>query len=126
LQQGIKASAFLKSSTFEQQCSADERFQMENIFVDAKQEAQAQLQKESENFPLYQESLEKWKQTEEHLKEGIMKVEALAQKESPYQEEITQKVEQLKEGFLSIERDPEPEEVKQLVIYWKGVLEEGN
>ena len=117
---------FVKSDVFQKELTAEERQKIGEVIINAKEHASdfmKQLVQEKKHA--HDELVAKWEVEAQKIREGLLELSALAEKESVYQEEIQQKVDQFQEGFLSTERDPELDQVRNAIEYWEGVLKEG-
>ncbi len=125
LDAGVPLEAITNSSIFEEEFTAEERYQVEDALFDAADHLKEEMGKAAhpEN-EAYKKALAKWEAHAAAIEAKIDELEKLALKDPKWNQEIMGRVERFREGFLVTERDPELEEVTKEIEYWKGVLGE--
>lgn len=125
LENGVTLEALVKSSMFETDFTAEERYQVEDGMLHAADHVQEELpEKISADPVLYQKLVEEWGAKQAKIQEKIEELRLLAQKDDKWKEEILDKVKTLEEGWSITERDPELLEVEKEIEYWQGTMEE--
>ncbi|MFH1404995.1 MAG: hypothetical protein ABIH21_02760 [Patescibacteria group bacterium] len=125
LDSGVRLDEIIESDIFEEGFSAEERYQVEDGVLVAKQRIHDEtLETFDKNSDEYVRLLKKWEDHAVAILEAIKKLEDLAVNNSQYKDEILQKSKRLKEGFLVTEPDPELDEIKNEIEYWQGLISE--
>jgi hypothetical protein len=123
---GVPLEEILRSDIFETDFTAEERYQVEDGLSDAADHVRETLEKavdpSSEKF---KKLVEKWKKRADEIEGKIAELEKLADKDPKWKDEILQKAERFREGFLVTEEDPELEVVEKEIAYWKDTFGEG-
>jgi hypothetical protein len=127
IKDGAPLDLIIKSDIFENEFTAEERHQVEDGILDAKDHVKEEMTAENlQDDPAYQKLTEKWTKMRDEINAQIEKLSALKEKdkEKKWSEEIDARVERFSEGFLVTERDAELEEVKKEIEYWIGTFGE--
>ncbi len=123
LNSGVKLEEFVKSSMFELELTAEERYQVEDGIMHAedhiKEEAPAKVE---EKRAEYDKRVTAWKEKQAVMEAKIEELRALANKDAKWKEEILDKVKTMEEGWSVTERDPDPIEIEKEIEYWKGTM----
>ena len=124
LDSGVTLQALTKSSIFETDFTAEERYQVEDGILHAvdhlKEEAPGEIAKRQGE---YDKLVDTWKNQQQKMQEKIEELRALAAKDPKWKEEILDKVKTLEEGWSVVERDPELLEVEKEIEYWTQTME---
>ncbi|TAK03358.1 hypothetical protein EPO34_04840 [Patescibacteria group bacterium] len=126
LDAGVPLVEIVRSDLFETEFTGPERYQVEDGLLDAADHVREEMAKAID--PLsekYKKLVAKWQEHAEEIKAKIDELEALADKDPKWKDEILSKVERFREGFSVTEQDPELEEVKKEIEYWKDTFGEG-
>ncbi len=125
LDTGATLDEIVKSNLFEEQLTADERYQVQDGILDAdehmKEEMEGMVEKKKAD---YDALVEKYKKQMEMIQTEIEKLRALASKDPKWKAEILDKAAQLEEGWSVTEKDPTLENVQKEIEYWRGTLGE--
>lgn len=124
LDAGVSLDELVGSEIFESQLDAKQRYQVEDgILVASDKLAEALKAEVGDQADRYNALVAKWTQEAGKIQDAINELEMLAQGgDENQQAEIKSKVARLREGFLITERDPELEEVKKEIEYWKDTF----
>lgn len=125
LDSGVGLEELVKSDLFEKQLTPEQRYQVEDgILVASSKLADALKGEVSTEEASYELMVEKWKKRASEIQAAIDELEALASKGDENQRaEILGKVVRYREGFIITEPDPELEEVKKEIEYWKETFQ---
>lgn len=123
LESGVPLEEIVRSSLFETNFTAEERYQVEDAILDAAHH----LEEDLEHIPEEQEKafaakVKVWEKTRDQIVEKIGELESLKEKNPKWREEIVETVKRLRNGFLVTERDVELSEVEKEIEYWRGTL----
>lgn len=125
LTSGVTLDALTKSSMFETDFTAEERYQIEDGILHAaehiKEEAPEQIK---ERQTEYDKLVAVWGGKQTQMQEKIEELRALANKDPKWREEILDKVKTLEEGWSVVERDPQLLEIEKEIEYWHGTIAE--
>ena len=125
LDAGVPVETLVRSDLFEKELTADQRYQVEDAILDAKDHVKEEMEKGVEvSGSEYQAALRKWEAVRDAVAKKIDELEALASKDAKWKEEIAEKVKSFREGFSVTEPDPEPETVEKEIEYWLGTFGE--
>lgn len=121
LDAGVGLEELFKSDLFEKQLTPAQRYQVEDgILVSSSKLADQLKDQVGAEEASYEKLVEKWKKHASEIQKAIDELESLtAQADENQGHEITNKVSRYREGFLVTEPDPELEEVKKEMEYWK-------
>lgn len=126
LKSGVSFDELVKSEIFEQEFTADQRYQVEHGLLDAKEHAD---QRGVELLKERQLDLERlvalWRQKQARMEKGLEDLSALGDRNPKWRDEILDRVETFKEGWSLVERDPDEETIIKEIEYWRGVLDSG-
>lgn len=126
LDAGVPLVEIVRSSLFETEFTGSERYQVEDGLMDAADHVREEMAKAIDpSSDKYKKLVEKWRAHADEIKAKVDELEALADKDPKWKEEILQKAERFREGFSVTEKDPELEEVKKEIEYWKDTFGEG-
>lgn len=121
---GVSFEELLKSEIFEQEFSPEERYQVQDGILDAQEHIQEHgpkmLQQKKAEFDAL---VQAWQQKQEQIQQKMDELKALAEKDAKWKAEILDKVKTFEEGWSVVERDPELTEVEKEIEYWKGTME---
>ncbi len=125
LDSAVTLEALTKSSIFETDFTAEERYQIEDGILHAdehiKEELPATITKKQAE---YDKLVKSWKDKQSKMQEKIEELRVLANKDPKWQAEILDKVKTLEEGWSVVERDPELLEIEKEIEYWTGTIAE--
>ena len=124
LDANVSLGELVGSEIFESQLDPKQRYQVEDGILVASDKLAEMLKAEvGGQADQYQMLVAKWTDEAQKIQDAINELEKLAQGgDENQQAEIKSKVERFKEGFLITERDPELEEVKKEIEYWKDTF----
>lgn len=122
---GVILEDFVKSKMFEEQLTAEERYQVSNaiLLVDDLLKNQCD-ERAHERKATYEKLVEKWKKEEDRLQGMIDDLRKLALPNPKWTDEINSICDRLEEGWSVTEKDPQEEEIKKEIEYWNTVLHE--
>ncbi|MBI1908477.1 hypothetical protein HYS28_03640 [Candidatus Uhrbacteria bacterium] len=124
-QHGVHVLDYVNSPLFEEQLTADERYQVEQAILLAHDDLNKQCNERAiERKKNYEELVARWRAEEERLQGLIDQLKGMADRDVKWRDEILGKAAQLEEGWSIVERDPSEEEVKKELEYWSTVLAE--
>lgn len=121
LDAGVSLDELFSSEIFETQLDAKQRYQVEDgILVSANKLAEKLKTEVGGQADTYHKLVEKWQGHAQAIEKAIADLEVLAQggKENQ-QAEIKDKAARFREGFLVTEIDPQLEDVKKEIEYWR-------
>ncbi|MFC1787774.1 hypothetical protein ACFLZY_00975 [Patescibacteria group bacterium] len=122
---GVSLEEIIESRIFETDFSAEQRYQIEDAILDAKDHLKEEMADSIDSqSELYQKAYTKWNNQAQKIEVIIEELEALKDQDPKWTDEIINKVIQFREGFLLTEIDPDLEEIKNEIEYWKGVFKE--
>lgn len=126
LDAGVSLDELFSSEIFESQLDAKQRYQVEDgILVAANKLAEKFTVEVGGQADTYHTLVAKWKAHAAEIEKAIQDLEKLAQGgDENQQAEIKDKAARLREGFLVTEPDPELEEVKKEIEYWRDTFAE--
>jgi len=122
---GVPLEEITRSSMFETDFTAEERYQVEDAILDAEdhlKEEMADVAKERSKE--YDVLVKKWDEHADKIDAKINELDALRTKDAKWRDEIMGRVQRLREGFLVTEPDPDLLEVEKEIEYWHGTLGE--
>ncbi|KKT70304.1 MAG: hypothetical protein UX09_C0035G0013 [Candidatus Uhrbacteria bacterium GW2011_GWE2_45_35] len=123
LSSGANIEEITRSQMFEEKFSAEERYQIEDGFMDAEEHVVEELKKQSEADPeKYNELVKKYEAERDEIQKQIDILRVLASHEEKSKGEILSKAEAFEEGWLITMPDPKLETVKKEIEYWHGVF----
>lgn len=126
LDAGVPLVEVVKSDLFETEFTPEERYQVEDALLDAADHVREEVAKAIDpESAKYKKLVEKWQAHADAIKAKVDELEALAAKDPKWRDEILQKAARFREGFSVTEKDPELEEVKKEIEYWKDTFGEG-
>lgn len=125
LDDGISLEALVKSSMFEIDFTAEERYQLEDGILHAADHIKEEVPDViKEHRADYDKLVETWRKKQGKMEEKINELRALANKDPKWRDEILDKVKTLEEGWSVAERDPELLEIEKEIEYWIGTMGE--
>ncbi len=126
LDAGVSLDELFASEIFETQLDAKQRYQVEDgILVSANKLAEKLKSEVGGEADTYHKLVEKWKAHAGEIEKAIQDLEVLAQGgDENQQAEIKDKAARFREGFLVTETDPNLEEVKKEIEYWRDTFAE--
>jgi len=124
LDSGVGLDDVVKSDLFEGKMTPEQRYQIEDGILVAKEKLGDALQSEvSEHSEEYKKLVEKWSANADEIEAKISELEAMSSQANENQkEEIHGKVMRYKEGFLLTEQDPDIKEIKKEIEYWEDTF----
>lgn len=123
LESGVELAELTASELFQEQLSAEERYQVEDgILVQQYKAAEEDAKFVAEHKAEFDKRVEAWEKTAEGLDTKLASLEALASEDEQYKDEILAAVEVFRQGWSVVERDPDPVEIDAAIDYWRGVL----
>ncbi|MFA4846040.1 MAG: hypothetical protein WC654_05780 [Patescibacteria group bacterium] len=124
LDAGVSLDELFVSEIFETQLDAKQRYQVEDgILVSANKLAEKLKSEVGGQADTYHKLVEKWQAHAAEIEKAIEDLEILAQGGLENQQaEIKDKAARFREGFLVTEIDPQLEEVKKEIEYWRGTF----
>ncbi len=123
LNSGVSLDALCRSSMFETDFTAEERYQVEDGILHAADHVAEELpEKIAADSSRYDALVAEWKAKQAKIEEKIVELKALASKDPKWSAEILDKVKTLEEGWTLTERDPELLEVEKEIEYWMGTI----
>lgn len=125
LDAGVPLEVLVRSDLFEKELTAEQRYQVEDAILDAKDHVKEEMEKSMETgSPEYQVALKKWEGVRDAISKKIDELEAMESKDPKWKDEIAEKVKFFREGFSVTEPDPELETVEKEIEYWRGTFGE--
>lgn len=125
LDAGVPLAELVKSDLFEKELTAEQRYQVVDAILDAKDHVKEEMEKNLETeLPEYQVVLKKWESVRDAISIKIDELEAMESKDPKWKDEIAEKVKFFHEGFSVTEPDPELETVEKEIEYWRGTFGE--
>lgn len=125
LKNGVTIDELVKSSFFETDFTAEERYQVEDGILHSvdhlEEEAPEKIEEHKEE---YDKLVEVWKKKEAEMEGKIAELKALASVDAKWKDEILDKARLFEMGFAVTERDPDLVEIEKEIEYWKGTLNE--
>ncbi|MBI4437990.1 hypothetical protein HY631_03520 [Candidatus Uhrbacteria bacterium] len=124
LDAGVSLEELVASDIFESELDAKQRYQIEDgILVAANKLAEKLTVEVGGQTDMYHKLVEKWQAHAAEIEKAIQELEALSQGgEENQQAEIKDKAVRFREGFLVTEPDPQLDEVKKEVEYWRDTF----
>lgn len=120
---GVHVLDYVNSRLFEEQLTADERYQVEQAILLAHDVLQKQCNERAiERKKNYEELVAKWRSEEERLQGLLDMLRSFADRDPKWRDEVLGKVAVLEEGWSVVERDPEEEEIKKEIEYWTDIF----
>lgn len=125
LDAGVSLEDIIGSDLFQTDFSGEERYQVEDAILDAKDHVKDELASGFDaTAPDYVAAMKKWERHRDVITQKIEELLQLSEKDPKWKDEIVGKVKRFREGFSVTERDVELEEVEKEIEYWQGVLGE--
>ncbi|MBI5793527.1 hypothetical protein HZA87_00340 [Candidatus Uhrbacteria bacterium] len=126
LDAGVSLDELFSSEMFQSALDAKQRYQVEDgILVSANKLAERLKGEVGGQAGTYHKLVEKWKAHAAEIEKAIQDLEALAQGgDENQQAEIKGKAARFREGFLVTEKDPDLEEVRKEIEYWRDTFAE--
>lgn len=125
LASGANIEEITRSKMFEEQFNADEKYQIEDGFMDAEEHVKEEMKELSEkDLPKYDKLVKKYEGQRDEIQKQIDILRALASHDKKWEAEILDKVKNFEEGWLVTMPDPKLETVKKEIEYWQGVFGE--
>ena len=126
LDAGVPLVEIVRSDLFETDFTGEERYQVEDALLDAADHVREEMANAIDpSSEKYQKLVAKWQTHADLIEAKIQELEALAAKDPKWKDEIMAKAERFREGYAVTETDPELEEVKKEIEYWKDTMSEG-
>lgn len=120
---GVHVLDYVNSRLFEEQLTADERYQVEQAILLAHDVLNRQCNERAvSRAKSYEELVAKWKAEEERLQGLIDVLRGFADRDAKWRDEILGRVATLEEGWSVTERDPAEEEIRKEIEYWTDVF----
>jgi len=125
LASGADVVEITRSKMFEDDFTAEERFQIECGLVDADEHLKDELEDLSEKDQgKFDKLVKKYSDQKEAIEKQLEILRAMASHDPKWQAEILDKVKTFEEGWLITMPDPKLETIKKEIEYWKGVFGE--
>lgn len=125
LASGANIEEITRSKFFEEQFDADEKYQIEDGFLDAEEHVKEEMKELSEkDLAKYGKLVKKYEAERDEVEKQIEILRAMASHDKKWEAEILDKVKNFEEGWLVTMPDPKLETVKKEIEYWKGVFGE--
>jgi cytochrome c556 len=126
LDSGVSLEALTASDIFENELSAEQRYQVtDGILVAKKKLAEVLKEEAGADADAYKKLLDKWTKQAEEIEAAIQKLEQFVEGGTEDQQsEIKSKAARFREGFLVTEQDPEMEHVQKEIEYWTDTFAE--
>lgn len=122
---GVHVLDYVNSRLFEEQLTAEERYQVEQAILLAHDALNRQCnERAASRKASYDELVTHWQAEEDRLQGLIDVLKGFAERDAQWKDEILARVSVLEEGWSVTERDPTAEEIKQEIDYWTGVFAE--
>lgn len=122
---GVHVIDYVNSRLFEEQLSAEERYQVEQAVLLAHDALNAQCNERAEQRKAtYEELVAKWRAHQDKLQAVLATLRSFADRDAKWRDEILGRVAQLEEGWSVVERDPEEEEIRKELEYWTDIFAE--
>lgn len=123
---GVLLDDYVKSKLFEEQLTADERYQIEQAILLSEDILDSQCDDRAHRRQQEYESLvKKWTEESTRLQGMIDQLRSMSLENEKWTAEINEVADRLEEGWSVVERDPEEEEIVKEIEYWNIVLHEG-
>jgi hypothetical protein len=126
LDSGVTLEELISSEIFETKLDAKQRYQVEDGVLVANSKLAEKLKSHvGAQSSEYEKLVQKWTKHTQEIDDAIRVLEEYAQGGNENQQsEIKSKVEKFREGFLVTEPDPNLDEVKKEIEYWKETFSE--
>lgn len=125
LDAGVPLEEITRSRLFETDFTPEERYQVEDALLDAKDHLKEELEHAAAGRgEAYQALVRKWDAHAQAILKKIGELESLKDKDPKWRDEIAEKAKRFREGFLVTEPDPKLEEVEKEIEYWRGTFGE--
>lgn len=122
---GVILDDFVKSKMFEDELTAEERYQIQQAILLADDILENQCDERAhKRRQKYEELVGTWQKEAERLQEMIDQLRAMAKGNPKWTGEINSICDRLEEGWSVVEKDPKEEEIKKEIEYWATVLSE--
>jgi hypothetical protein len=124
-QHGVHVLDYVNSKLFEEQLSADERYQVEQAILLAHDDLNKQCdERAAERKESYEQLVARWTAEEQRIQQLINQLRGMSERDAKWADEMRGKADVFEEGWSIVERDPVEEEIKKEIEYWSTVLEE--
>lgn len=125
LASGATLEDIVKSQLFEDQFSAEERYQVQDGILDAKEHLREEMAEFAvKNEAEYQVLVEKWQGEMERISQALERLRELSGRDPKWKDEILGRVRTFEEGWSVTEPDPRLEEIEKEIEYWRGTFGE--
>jgi len=126
LESGVHLDELIRSEVFVNELAPDQRYQVEDGIMVAKSKlADAIKGEESDHGAQYKQLFEKWEKHAHEIQAKIDELDVLSQGGTENQQlEIKNKAARYREGFIVTETDPDLDEIKKEIEYWKDSFAE--
>ncbi|MBU0614358.1 hypothetical protein KJ766_03715 [Patescibacteria group bacterium] len=122
---GVMLDDYISSKLFEEQLTADERYQVEQAVLASEDILDHQCSERAEKrHQDYHELVKKYEFEVERLQKMIDGLRAMGTEDPKWTTEIDSIADKLEEGWSIVETDPEEENIKKEIEYWNTVLHE--
>jgi len=126
LASGANIEEITSSKMFEDDFTAEERFQIECGLVDAGEHLKDELEDLSQKDQTkFDKLVKKYSDQRNEIEKQLTILKALASHDPKWQAEILEKVKAFESGWLITEPDTKLDTVKKEIEYWQSVFEEG-
>ncbi|MBT4857063.1 hypothetical protein HON52_02645 [Candidatus Uhrbacteria bacterium] len=122
---GVILEDYIKSPLFEDQLTADERYQVTQAILLCDDILDNQCDERAHSREKkYEDLVEHWTSEAARLQALIDRLRAMGQDDKQWKGEIDSVADRLEEGWSVVERDPSEEEIVKEMEYWNTVLNE--
>jgi hypothetical protein len=124
---GVILEDYVKSPLFDEQLSADERYQVEQAILLCDELLDNQCDERAHSrAKKYEELVEHWTKEAARLQALIDRLRSMGEGDDQWKGEIDSVADRLEEGWSVVERDPSEEEIVKEMEYWNTVLHEAD
>lgn len=125
LSSGANIEEITRSKMFEDDFTAEEKYQIEDGLMDAEEHVKEEMKELSEkDLSKYNELVKKYEAEGDEIQKQIDILRAMASHDKKWEAEILEKVKVFEEGWLVTLPDPKLETIQKEIEYWKGVFGE--
>ncbi len=126
LNAGVHLDELMRSDLLSEQLTPEQIYQIEDGINVAKSKLAEAIKKHvSDDNASYETLLAKWTSHAKEIELAITELKAFAEKADENQkQEILNRVQYYREGFLLTETDPDLEEIKNEIEYWQDAFQE--
>lgn len=122
---GVHVLDYVNSRLFDEQLTADERYQVEQAILLAHDSLDKQCnERASARKQTFEELVVRWQAEQARIQGLIDTLKGFAERDGKWRDEVLGRVAQLEEGWSVVERDPTEEEITKEIEYWTVVFAE--